>query len=183
MQRKLASGARRLAATAALASAVVASAQAPHPIPPLQRPLHERARGAEIVAVGVVAGVERGRIAIEGAVVVRGTAASRFALKRSPLRPPPLAAGERALLFLSGARPPYVFAGDANDVVPIASVAEARALAAALPELLAAGEDVAALRAVYARWASGASPLLRDLGHAGLEALPAPDRPERTPRV
>ncbi len=163
----------RLAAAAALGFAAAASAQAPHPIPPPQRPLHERAREAEIVAIGVVAHVERGRIAIEGAVPVRGASPARFALKRSPLRPPPLAAGDRALLFLRGARPPYVLAGDARDVVAIASDAEAHALAAALPALLAADYDAEALRTVYAEWTADASPLLRELGRAGIGALPA----------
>lgn len=157
-----------------------AGAQAPHPIPPLGRPLHERAADAEAIAIARVTGVERGRIAVARDAELRGTVPEGFELKRSPLRPPALAAGDRALLFLRGARSPYVLAGDPAEVVPIANDAEARALAVALPALLAAGEDAAALRGVYAAWAASASPLLRGLGHAGLAALPPPTAAKRS---
>jgi hypothetical protein len=168
----------RLAVVLGLAWGAEAVAQAPHAIPPLARPLHERAADAETIAIGRVTHVERGRIAIARDAALRGTLPPEFELKRSPLRPPAVEPGDRALLFLRGARSPYVLAGEPTEIVPIASDADARALAAALPALLAAGEDAAALRATYAQWAGSASPLLRALGHAGLEALPAP-APER----
>jgi hypothetical protein len=174
MHALLARWATPLAAAAALAGA--ASAQAPHLIPPLQRGLHERAAGAEIAVIARVTGADAGRLELAAEAVLRGAPPQRFAVKRSPLRPPPLAVGDRALLFLRGARPPYVLAGDASDPLPIASEAEARRLGEALPALLAAGDDAAALRAIYTRWSAADEPLLRRLGHEGLASLP-PEAP------
>lgn len=165
-----------LAALLAVAWAGAAVGQAPHPIPPLARALHERAASAEKIAIARVTHLERGRLAFARDAGLRGALPASFEVKRSPLHPPALAVGDLALLFLRGARSPYVLAGEPTEVVPLASGAEARALADALPALLGAGDDAAALRAVYARWAASASPLLRGLGHAGLEALPPPER-------
>lgn len=161
-----------------------ARAQAPHAIPPLMRPLHQRAAEAEKIAIGVVVRSDAGRIAFAKATAIRGAAPAEFELKRSPLRPPMLAKGDRALLFLRGDRSPYVLAGDPSEILRIASDAEARALVAALPALLDAGDDLAALARVYASWAASDSRLLRALAHEGLAALPpAAPRPPAHRRV
>jgi len=130
-----------------LLCAAVASAQAPHPIPPLVRPLRERTAQAELIVVARIVRLEAGRIEATAEDVLRGAAPARFEVKRSPLRPPPLAAGDRALLFLRGDRTPYVFSGDLPEVVPLghASVPREIALRGALP-------DARSVQALAAFW-------------------------------
>jgi hypothetical protein len=172
MQGKLARGASRLGLAGAIAAALAAHAQVPHPIPPPVRALHERAGEAELIAIGRVARIDAGRIAFERESALRGEPPARFEVKRSPLRPPRLETGDRALLFLRGARPPYVLAGDPGETTRIEREADARALAAELPRLLSAGREQDELRNVYEGWAKDGSRLLRAFGHAGLLALP-----------
>lgn len=149
----------------------VSFAQAPHPIPPLARALHERALEADVIAIGVAGRLAAGRIAFASGVAIRGAAPAEFELKTSPLRPPRVAAGDRVLLFLRGDRSPYVLAGEPSEILRIANEAEARALAAALPELLAAGQDRSAIASSYQRWVASRSAVVRALGHAGLAAI------------
>lgn len=170
--------AKRLGLVALLAAAWAgaAIAQAPHPIPPLARALHERAASAEGIAIARVTYVERGRLGVVREAGLRGALPASFEVKRSPLHPPALAVGDLPCSSCAVRARPSCSPGEPTEIVPLASGAEARALADALPALLAAGADPGALRAVYASWAASPSPLLRALGHAGLEALPPPER-------
>ena len=163
-----------LAAALAAAAGSAAVAQAPHAIPPPVRSLHERTAEAPLIVIGRVAGAGPGRVAVQTERALRGTPPPTFEVKCSPLRPPALADGGRALLLLRGARSPYVLAGDASELMPIESEADAQALAGALPALLAAGDDLAAVARVYEDWAASGSGLLHALGADGILALRVP---------
>jgi hypothetical protein len=156
-----------------------ASAQAPHPIPPLARPLHERAAEADAIVFARVVRVEPGRLRMETELTLRGAPDRTFEIKRSPLRPPALAPGDRALLFLRGARSPFVLAGEAHEVLRLPPATDAAELATRFPALLSAGDDPVALRSAYESWAESQSPLLRALARDGLAALPEPAAPAR----
>ena len=87
--------------------------------------------------------------------------------------PPPLATGDRALLLLRGARPPYVLVDEPSEVIRLSDDAMAARWSAATRAALAARGDPAALEAVYAEWVANGPSSLRDLGSAGLLALQA----------
>jgi hypothetical protein len=157
----------------ALLCAGLAHAQAPHPIPPLARALHERVAGADVIAIAKVLRVEPGRLALRSETALRGAPAAEFAVKRSPLRPPPLAPGDRALFVLRGDRAPYVLIDDPSEIARIASAHEAEALAKGLPELLAAGSDASELSRVYEAWRTSDVGLLRAFARDGALSLRA----------
>lgn len=154
-----------------VAAANVGWAQVPHPIPPPARGLHELAAEAERIAIARVTRVDAGRVGVAREFALLGQLPKQFELKRSPLRPPTLAAGDRVLLFLRGERSPYVLAGPPDEVMQIASEVDARALVAALPALLAAADDLPAVRTVYESWRASPSALVRELGMFGLLAV------------
>ena len=157
--------------------AAPATAQAPHAIPAPVRGLHERAAQSDVVALAVVESVADGRIAVASRAVLRGEAPLRFVLKRSPLRPPPLAAGDRALLFLRGDRAPFLLVDEPDELVRIASDEDEASWRAEIPALLAAGSDLAAVARVYARWIdAGAGPLREAAALSFMSAIQA--RPE-----
>lgn len=116
-----------------------------------------------MIALAVIERVEEGRIAARlRGTALRGAAPAAFELKRSPLRPPPLRPGDRALLLLRGARAPYVLVDEPDELALVASDAEEASWREALPALLAAGEDLAAVAEVYARWVSAGPGPLRE---------------------
>lgn len=163
-----------LAAVAVAAIPQAGGAQAPHEIPPPQVPLHELAAAADVVVTGLVEDVGEGRIRLAARAALRGRPPQAFELKRSPLRPPQLAAGDRVLLFLRGARPPYVLVGEPDEVIRITSEAEEAAWRAEIPKLLAAGADPERLGAVYAGWLAAGPAALRDAAEWSLLGLPRP---------
>jgi hypothetical protein len=144
-----------------------------HPVPLGPRPLHLRLAQAEVVAVVKVERVDEGRIALRLEDALAGSPPEAFEAKRSPLRPPPLATGDRALLLLRGARPPYVLVDEPSEVIRLSDDAMAARWSAATRAALAARGDPAALEAVYAEWVANGPSSLRDLGSAGLLALRA----------
>ncbi len=148
-----------------------ATAQAPHPIPTPVRALHARAALADVIALVAVERIEEGRIAVTTRVALRGAPAAAFEVKRSPLHPPPLAAGDRALLFLRGARPPYVLVDAAHEVARVASDAELAALHDAIAALLDATSDPPRLAALYAGWLAPGAAISPDLAEFGLRNL------------
>src|SRR5262245_33454585 len=92
-----------------LGAAAAAGAQPiGHGLPPPLRSCHERLAAADVVAVVRVERVDPGRIALRLEAALASAPPAAFEAKRSPLHPPPLASGDRALLLLRGDRPPYV---------------------------------------------------------------------------
>lgn len=144
-----------------------------HPLPVGPRAFHVRLAGAEVVAVVRVERVGEGRIAARLEQALAGAPPAAFEVKRSPLRPPPLATGDRALLLLRGDRPPYVLADEPSEVIRLSDDAMAARWTAAAGRALAARADPAALAAVYEDWVAHGPASLRDLGAASLQALQA----------
>lgn len=147
-----------------------------HGVPPL-RPLHQRLQAADVAAVVEVERIEAGRIAVTRHETIAGEAPETFAVKRSPLRPPPLATGDRALLLLRGARPPYVMADEPAEVIRLSDDAMAARWTGAVRAVATNGDDRDALVAIYREWVENGPASLRDLGRAGLLALGAPPVP------
>jgi hypothetical protein len=146
-------------------------AAAQHPPPPGPRPLHQRLASAELAALVRVERVDEGRIALRLEQALLGEPPESFEVKRSPLAPPPLATGDRALLLLRGARPPYVLADAPSEVIRISDDAMAARWAGALRAVLASRGDEEALVKVYLGWIESGPESLRELGAAGLRAL------------
>jgi hypothetical protein len=162
----------RLAPALLLLFACAAGAQPiGHPLPPLPRAFHARLAAADVVAVLRVERVDEGRLAVRLEQALLGAPPAAFEVKRSPLRPPPLATGDRALLLLRGDRPPYVLADEPSEVIRLADDAMAARWSEAASGALAARGDPAALAALYADWIERGPASLRDLGAAGREAL------------
>lgn len=156
-----------------LLAAAPAAAQHPlgHPLPdavPGVRPLHERLPRADAAAIAVVERVDPGRLEVAEAVAVLGELPERFAVKRRPSTPPPLQRGDRAVLLLRGARPPYVLVDEPSEVLVLESPADATRWLAALSELDAAQPDPDRLVALYGEWLEGPSATLRRAALAGL---------------
>lgn len=164
---------------AALVSAAgSASAQAvAHPAPPSARPLHLRLAEADAAAIVVVTGVDRGRITVTREAGLLGRTPERFEIKRSPLNPPPLAAHDRALVFLRGARPPYVLVDEPRETIRLANEASAERWAQAVRDAARDRDDPRALASLYARWLDEGPESLRDLAFQGL-VEPELDTPE-----
>lgn len=140
------------------------------PLGPTERPLHQRLALADVVAVGTVQEVELGRIQIRNAQVLAGSGAESFALKRAPSRPPPLESGDRAVLLLRGARPPYVLVDDAEELVVLPDAEAETRWRRALREAHAALHHPASLRDLYLVWLSGPDAGLRHAAQLGLAA-------------
>jgi hypothetical protein len=145
-----------------------------HPGIPGPRPLHERLAAADVAAVIEVERVDTGRIAVTRRELIAGEAPETFEVKRSPQRPPPLATGDRALLLLRGARPPYVLADEPAEVIRLSDDAMAKRWTAAARAVIASGGDRSALVTLYGEWVENGPASLGDLGRAGLRALAAP---------
>jgi hypothetical protein len=151
-----------------------------HPLPPGPRALHTRLAEAELVAVVEVERIDEGRIALRLDEALAGAPPGAFELKRSPLRPPPLASGDRALLLMRGDRPPYVLADQPSEVIRLADDAMAVRWTAAVRKALAARDDPAELAALYGDWVEHGPASLAELGAAGLQALERESRREGT---
>jgi hypothetical protein len=139
-----------------------------HLMPPGPRPLHLRLAEADVIAIGTVGGIERGRIDIRDAVVLRGEAPSRFEVKRAPSSPPQLAVGLAAVLLLRGARPPYVLVDEPRELVVLRDADETRLWRKALQDLLEATGDRERLTTLYLDWLDGADPTLREVAGVAL---------------
>lgn len=155
------------------------AARAQHGMASGPRPLHLRLAVAEVVAVATVADVGDARVAVRDATVLRGDAPPAFELKRAPSKKIPYEVGLTLLLPLRGARSPYVLVDDARELVVIRDDASAAAWRAAVPALLAAGDDPARLLATYLEWLDRGEEGLREAAAAALldpraELMPVP---------
>jgi hypothetical protein len=117
--------------------------------------------------------VDEGRIRVRRETVLAGAPPERFEVKRSPLAPPPLATGDRALLLLRGARPPYVFADLPSEVIRLSDARMATRWQEAVREVITHRSEPAALVPVYLDWVDGGPETLRDIGRSSLLDLAA----------
>lgn len=144
-----------------------------HPLPPALRPFHDRVAEVEVAAVVLVEQVDEGRIRVRRETVLAGAPPERFEVKRSPLAPPPLATGDRALLLLRGDRPPYVFADQPSEVIRLSDAAMAARWQEAVREVIAHRSEPAALVPVYLDWVDRGPETLREIGRSSLLDLAA----------
>ena len=94
-------------------------------------------------------------------------------MKRSPISPPPLATGDRALLLLRGDRPPYVFADRPSEVIRLSDAAMTARWQEAVREVIARRSEPAALVPVYLDWVDRGPETLREIGRSSLLDLAA----------
>ncbi len=150
-----------------------------HPLPPQPRPLHERLALADVVVVARVESVSAGRIAVEAESVLLGEPPASFEVKRSPSSPHPLEAGDRALLALRGARPPYVMVDEPRETIRLADETSTERWRNAVSQVLAQRDSPEGLVALYVGWIDDGPSTLRDLalralsdGDAAFQPLP-----------
>lgn len=153
-----------------------------HPLPPGLRPFHERVANVDVAAVVRVERVDEGRLAVVREAVLAGAPPERFEVKRSPLAPPPLATGDRALLLLRGALPPYVFADSPAEVIRLEGDAMTARWSEAVRDGIAHRAEPARLVAIYRDWVAGGPETLREIGIASLRDL-AVRHPELRARI
>jgi hypothetical protein len=146
-------------------------------MPARPRPLHARLAEADLAVVASVREVDEGRIRVEAARALVGSAPERFEVKRSPSEPPPLAPGDRAILLLRGARPPYVLVDRPQETIRLADAAQEERWSAAVRAVAEADSDPAGLPALYVDWLLHGPDTLRDLGLQGLLDESAPFQP------
>ena len=148
-----------------------ALAQTGHP--PIQgpRPVHERLAVSDRVVHARIKSVEIGRIQLEAAAGLAGPVPETFEVKRSPVAPPPLEPGDEAILFLRGARPPYVLVDAPEEVIRWVEPDQGPRWDAAIGALVAADDDPVAQADAYLDWIDAGPANLRGLGASGLEAI------------
>ncbi|MDJ0785594.1 MAG: hypothetical protein QNK05_02230 [Myxococcota bacterium] len=158
-----------------------AAAQGFHGGGPTPRPLHVRMAEAQVAAVVDIAWVEEGRIGVELRQALLGSPPESFEIKRAPSNPPPLASGERAVVILRGARPPYVLVDEAHETIRISDDEMGERWSRAARDVAERLESPAELALLYARWLDQGPATLRELGARGLgdEGLDVPEAHER----
>ncbi len=167
---------RRLPHLALLALGVAAGALAQtHPAPARPRPLHERITRADAAALISVEVVSEGRLRVRRIQGLLGELPEVFEVKRSPLQPPPLAASDRALLFLRGARAPYVLADEGSETIRIADAEMEERWVGAFSNVHASSGTPGKLASVYLDWIDAGPSTLRALAPDGLAPLLAAD--------
>jgi len=126
--------------------------------------------------------VRESRISLTLVQALRGKAPDRFEVKRAPGRPPPLRAGDQAILLLRGDRAPYILVGPPKRVLHTRDPDEAAALAKAVRAVDAARGDPDRLADRYLQWIDGPLEALRTRAAQSLPAL-LRDAPQREHRV
>ena len=113
--------------------------------------------------------VEPGRLQLENLSTLIGAVPERFAVKRWPGTSPEPRPGEFAVLFLLGARSPYVLLGESRDQIPPSDEAAARSLADAISSLVEAGGDPERLLDLHVGFLDREGPLRSPPAEFGVE--------------
>jgi hypothetical protein len=153
-----------------------------HPLLPGVRPFHDRVANVDVAAVVRVERVDEGRVEVVREDVLAGAPPERFEVKRSPLTPPPLATGDRALLLLRGARPPYIFADEPAEVIRLSDDAMAARWSSAVRSVLVHRDEPAELVPIYLDWIEHGPETLREIARSSLLDL-ATKHPELSARI
>ena len=154
-------------ALAALALPVQVVAQAGHPLPQLETPIHARVSRSDAVVLARVDRVEPGRLQLQNLGTLVGEIPEHFGVKTWPGAAPGYGAGDFAVLFLLGARSPYVLLGEPRDQLPPSDEVRARSLAAGIEALAEAGDDPERLLELHVGWLEGDDELLARLALVG----------------
>jgi hypothetical protein len=151
--------------------------RAQHPGVAHPRSLAERLELADVVVIATVEREAPGRLTCGAVRALAGDVPETFELKRSASAPPPLAVGDRALLLLRGARPPYVLVDRPEETIRLADGGSEDRWAAAVSAWLAVRGRPAEWPALYARWIDEGPDTLRELAVNGLTDPKAPFQP------
>lgn len=151
--------------------AATASAQLGHPLPPGTAPLHRTLEAADRVVIATLGELTPGRVRLRDPRPLSGPGDldAPLELKVAPSRRAEVVPGHRVLLFLRGARSPYVLVNDRHEPLQLITDPDdeerwARAVGAAL----AARADPEELRQLYLDWIEDGSDALRQVGLQGL---------------
>lgn len=146
-----------------MALLVATPAASQHPLPQLGMPLFERVDGSDAIVLGRVTALEPGRMRVERVEALAGETQAVFEVKRSPRQPGPHQEGDLAVLFLRGARSPYLATDADRDPVRLADPAATRRFAEATRALIEARQDPARLLDLHLRWLGSSDDTLREL--------------------
>ncbi len=143
-----------------------------HGLPQPPRGLHERLERVDAVAIATVEQIDLGRIRVRDARAVVGALTARFEVKRAPSAPPPLEPGDRVLLLLRGARPPFVLVDEPREVTVLGEGAAEDAWSQGLLDLLAADGAADRIASTYLRWIQVPDDDLRRIAGQTLSTAP-----------
>lgn len=154
---------RRLLVGGLLTLLVALPAEGQHPLPRLRKPLSERVALSDAVVLGRVTDVAPGRLHVQRVEPLLGEVPEAFEVKRSPRGTGLYEVGDLAVLFLRGARTPYVHVDEARERIQFENPEAARRFAAAVEALVNAGDDRVPLLALHRAWLASPDDQLRRL--------------------
>jgi hypothetical protein len=152
-------------------------ARAQHPGIAAERSLAARLALADAVAIATVTGETPGRLAFGEVRALEGALPDRFEVKRAPSAAPPLGVGDRAVLLLRGARPPYVLVDEPDETIRLADAAAEARWAEAIGGWLAVRGEPGRWLALYEGWIDTGPDTLRQLAVNGIVDRKAPIGP------
>ena len=138
-------------------------AEGQHPLPQPHKPLSQRVALSDAIALGRVTGIGPGRLHVQRVEPLLGEMPETFEVKRSPSRAGFYDVGDLAVLFLRGARTPYVHSDEARERILFEDPDAARRFAAAVGALVGAGDDRSDLLALHLAWLGSPDGQLRRL--------------------
>ncbi len=135
------------------------------------RPLQERIGQADLVVLCEVLSLSPGRIQLRRLEVLHGEAPDVFTVKRSRSDPPPLVVGDRAILPLQGARPPYVLVDHSSETIRLAHAEAEQRWSQAVRGVVEHRGDPERLAGLMLGWVDAGPVALRDAALASLLPL------------
>src|SRR4029453_5530711 len=152
-------------------------ARAQHPLGSTGRVLHVRLALADAAAAVTVREVEPARLRVAEVRTLWGELPAEFLVKRAPAAAAPLEVGDRALLLLRGARPPYVLVDRPEETIRLSDAEAEAAWSDALRAWRRVRERPAAWVPLFLAWIERGPDTLRDLAVQGLGDPEAPFQP------
>jgi len=154
---------QRLLVPGLLAMLAALPAESQHPLPQLHKPLSARVSISDAIALGRVTSIDPGRLHVQRIEPLLGELPETFEVKRSPGGDALYEAGDLAVLFLRGARTPYVHADEARERIRFEDSAATRRFAAAVQALVNAEDNQVDLLALHVAWLGSPDDQLRRL--------------------
>jgi hypothetical protein len=138
-------------------------AESQHPLPQLHKPLSARVSLSDAIALGRVTRIDPGRLHVQRVEPLLGEMPETFEVKRSPRGAGLYEVGDLAVLFLRGARSPYVHADEARERIRLDDPDATRRFAAAVTALVDARGNQLDLLALHVAWLGSPDDELRRL--------------------